>query len=256
MHCQVIPIPIFSDNYVWCIHNQQHCVVVDPGDAEPVITFIKHQNLTLAGVLITHHHWDHTDGLPELLNAYPNVPVYGPNTPKAPLVSHTLKEDDVVDIDALNLTFSVVDVPGHTLDHIAYVSELGLFCGDTLFSAGCGRLFEGTPEQMHASLNKLMALPDNTLVYCTHEYTLANLEFAQLVEPDNAQLRTYTEWAQSQRAKDIPTLPTTIEQQKKINPFVRVTEPSVISAAEERLSQKITKADQVFAVVREWKDRA
>nr|WP_026375319.1 hydroxyacylglutathione hydrolase [Aestuariibacter salexigens] len=247
------PIPAFNDNYIWCIQRDNHAVVVDPGDAAPVLAYCKDNNLSLTAILITHHHWDHTDGIADLLVAFPGIPVYGPHNDIA-TISHRLAEGDSVSLDELQLTLSVLAVPGHTLDHIAYVSDIGLFCGDTLFSGGCGRLFEGTPAQMHQSLNKLMSLPGDMPVFCTHEYTLANLKFARAVDPQNAALEKYQRWAEQQRQHGKPTLPSNIANERDINPFVRTGQPDVIASAATHSGQSDIAGEQVFAALRGWKD--
>lgn len=250
----IIPIPAFDDNYIWCIQNNSDCFVVDPGDASPVLDHCQHQGLTLKGILITHHHWDHTNGIPALLEHFPGIAVFGPASGNTKEITRPLSEGDKIALSALELELSVLEVPGHTLDHIAYVCDHGVFCGDTLFSGGCGRLFEGTPAQMHQSLGKLSALPDNLPVYCTHEYTLANLKFAKAVEDENADLLTYTDWALRQRENLQPTLPSSIGREKAINPFLRVANEKVIKQAEQRAGKALTQAEDVFAVIRSWKD--
>ena len=250
----IFPIPAFNDNYIWCLHNQYDCVVVDPGDAGPVLDYCRQNNLTLCAILVTHHHWDHTNGIETLLQHFGGIEAYGPAAGNTPELTKTLKEGDTVTLDPFGLHLDVLEVPGHTLDHIAYVSKQGIFCGDTLFSAGCGRLFEGTPLQMYQSLQKLASLADDLPVYCTHEYTLANLAFANAVEGNNPELHRYTLWAQEQRNKNIPTLPTSIGQQKAINPFLRVHKSEVKAQAEAHAGAELISEDQVFATIRRWKD--
>lgn len=179
-------IPIFEDNYIWLIvdSNTKKVIAVDPGDADPLLYFLKENELDLDAILITHHHFDHTHGIARLKRDY-NVAVYGPHNPKIIGLTHHVQAGDEIYRPSLNMTFGVLNIPGHTLDHIAYTMPGAVFCGDTLFSAGCGRLFEGTPAQMYRSLQQLASLPDETKVYCTHEYTLQNLQFAQTVEPNN-----------------------------------------------------------------------
>ncbi|MFT5676182.1 MAG: hydroxyacylglutathione hydrolase [Paraglaciecola sp.] len=250
----VLPIKAFNDNYIWCLAGQGNCVVVDPGDAAPVINHCKVNNLTLTDILITHHHWDHTNGLTELLNAFPHINIYGPKNDKIAHITHYLTEGDSIELANLGVSFQVIEVPGHTLDHIAYHGETGLFCGDTLFSAGCGRLFEGSPKQMFNSLQKLTALPAQTPVYCTHEYTLANIKFAEQVEPNNKDLLNYKGWAESQRIELKPTLPSTIAQQLAINPFLRVEQADVKQSAETYRGNVLSSPDETFAALRNWKD--
>jgi hydroxyacylglutathione hydrolase len=250
----VVPLKAFNDNYIWCLINGASCTVVDPGDAEPVLKYCKINGLTLTDILVTHHHWDHTNGLSDLLNAFPLVNIYGPKNDNIAHVTMQLAEGDEIDLAELGESFRVMEVPGHTLDHIAYYGDIGLFCGDTLFSAGCGRLFEGTSQQMHQSLNKLSELPEQTLVYCAHEYTLANIKFAEQVEPNNEALHSYKGWAESQRIELKPTLPSTIGQQIAINPFLRSHRAEVKSNAQKYSGTKLKAEQDIFAVLRGWKD--
>lgn len=250
----ITPIPAFTDNYIWCIHNQDYAVVVDPGDANPVIEYCQRHQLTLIGILITHHHHDHTGGILSLHSAYVDIPVIGPVNDKIKGLTKQVKEGAVVSFPRLSVNFSVFEVPGHTLDHIAFVGHGGVFCGDTLFSAGCGRMFEGTPEQFTRSLTKLSRLADTTKVYCTHEYTLANVTFARHLDVDNNDLAEYQVWAQTQREQNLPTLPTTIETQKAINPFLRCHVPALHAVLEKKSEQTLPDAVAVFAQMRRWKD--
>ena len=261
---QVWPIPAFDDNYLWCIHDGQSALIVDPGDAAPVLQYLAQHQLTLTGILITHHHADHTGGILTLLNTLGlNIPVYGPAAIDIPGRTHALMEGDKLEVAAPRISLEVYEVPGHTLSHIAYfanmqanVVEPMLFCGDTLFASGCGRLFEGTPTQMSQSLAKFIALPKNTLVYCTHEYTLSNIRFALAVEPNNANLITWAETAKALRDQHLPTLPTTIGQELQVNPFMRCDQQAVIDAALEVSDEKsLPTPAHVLAVIRAWKDR-
>lgn len=250
----ITPIPAFQDNYIWCLHNNQVAWVVDPGDAAPVETFLAQRNLCLLGILITHHHSDHIGGVAQLARNHPLQVIYGPKNPAIAGITHSLREGDRIEV--LGLEFSIVETPGHTLDHIAYFSNTDsplLFCGDTLFAAGCGRLFEGSPEQMYASLQKLAALPAATAVYCTHEYTLANLRFALAVEPDNLATQARFDSAMQVRQATQPTLPSTLQLELATNPFLRATTSSVRAAAAKR---GVTSAEnvQIFAAIRSWKD--
>lgn len=251
---QITAIPAFSDNYIWCLHNDHHAVVVDPGDAEPVMQFCQQNNLKLEAVLITHHHHDHTGGIPQLVSANSALPVIGPANDQIRGLTKRVDEGDDVHLNVLNLSFVVIELPGHTLDHIGFYGHGVLFCGDTLFSGGCGRLFEGTPGQMLHSMNKLKRLPDDTKVYCAHEYTLANMKFALAVEPDNNALQEHAELVSKLRSEDCITLPTTMHKEKAINPFMRTSQPCIATAAASRLNE--TPADEVavFAAVRKWKD--
>ncbi|SEH77972.1 hydroxyacylglutathione hydrolase [Rheinheimera pacifica] len=223
----ITPVPAFEDNYIWvlCQQDNPSCIVVDPGDAGPVLAFLQQQQKIPAAILITHHHADHTGGITELQQHFPNVRVIGPamEHSRIPQLIETVNDNQVVVIPQLDLTFAVIALPGHTLGHIAFYSAPVLFSGDTLFSAGCGRLFEGSPQQMWQSLQKLLALPDSTQIYCTHEYTLANLKFALTVEPDNAALLEYTQRCHDLRLAKQPTLPAELAKEKQINPFLRCT---------------------------------
>jgi hydroxyacylglutathione hydrolase len=257
----VLTVPAFKDNYLWIIHDGVHAAVVDPGDARPVLDALLANRLSLTAILLTHHHADHIGGVPELLREHAGpdpLPVFGPRNDGIALVTHPLGEGDRVDVPGLALTLSVLDVPGHTRGHIAYVregAEPWLFCGDTLFGAGCGRLFEGTPAQMAASLAKLAALPDDTLVYCAHEYTLSNLRFADAIEPGNRAVQLRLEADSQSRGSKRPTIPSTIAIEKATNPFLRCTEPTVADTlvAAGRIKPGAAPVE-VFAALREWKN--
>lgn len=254
-------MPAFADNYIWLLHDGQHAWVVDPGDAAPVLTVLQAHGLRLAGILVTHHHADHVGGL-AALRQHLHGPVYGPAREHIPGPYTGLGEGDCVDV--LGLRLQVMDVPGHTAGHIAFV-ELGnsvnplLFCGDTLFSAGCGRLFEGTPAQMSHSLAKFAALPAATQVCCTHEYTLSNLKFAAAVEPANRDVIEHTQRCVALRAAGRPTLPSNIDLEKRINPFLRCSELAVVAAAHARRKNGdhniAPESVAVLAELREWKNR-
>jgi hydroxyacylglutathione hydrolase len=252
----LLPLPAFTDNYLWMVHDGQDAWIVDPGDAAPVFQALETLGLQLRGILVTHHHPDHTGGVAQL-HAATAAPVYGPARESVPEPLRRLIQDDTVDV--LGNPFVVMDVPGHTAGHIAYycASFEGLpllFCGDTLFSGGCGRLFEGTAAQMQASLASLAALPGNTRVCCTHEYTLSNLRFAREVEPDNAVLAAYQIHCQSLRAQGLPTLPSNIALERDINPFLRVSQPSVAASALRFDAQQVGQHG-VFATLRTWKNQ-
>ncbi|WP_116473998.1 hydroxyacylglutathione hydrolase [Zobellella maritima] len=252
---QICPIPAFNDNYIWLISKDNQAVVVDPGDAAPVMATLAERNLELAAILITHHHRDHTGGVERLLAHWPRAEVYAPAAEQLPAAGATaLQDGDQVTLDALDLTLQVLAVPGHTLGHIAYYGEELLFCGDTLFSGGCGRLFEGSPEQMHASLSRLAALPDSTRVYCTHEYTQANLAFCHAVEPNNPELQDYLKKVAKLRQQGIPTLPSNIALEKAVNVFLRPHIPAVRAAAQHHAMLELNEDSQVFAALRRWKD--
>jgi len=253
---KLIPLPAFQDNYLWVLHDGHRALVVDPGDAQPVLRFLQRDGLQLEAILVTHHHPDHIGGVDALREAT-GAKVFGPARERIPEPLARLVEGDTV--TALGLTFEVIDVPGHTAGHIAYYcAEVDgaplLFCGDTLFSAGCGRLFEGTPAQMLASLDKLASLPGPTRVCCTHEYTLSNLKFARAVEPGNLELINYSQRCEELRAQNLPTLPSTIDQEKRINPFLRTRLAAVTQAA--RGFDAATPEDDaaVFAAIRQWKN--
>jgi hydroxyacylglutathione hydrolase len=251
---EVVALRAFKDNYIWALRNDRYAAVVDPGDAQPVLDYLQRERLELCAILATHHHADHVGGIAELL-AHDPVPVYGPRDEPIPTLTHPVGEGDEVQIGQLGLRFKVFDIPGHTRAHIAYYGANSLFCGDTLFACGCGRLFEGTARQMVDSLAKLTALPDATLVYGGHEYTLANIAFARAVEPHNEELLARAADAAEKRNRDLPTLPSTIGREKKTNPFLRCLQPEVIAAADKYLGARASDPVQVFAAIREWKNR-
>ena len=250
----IVPVSAFSDNYIWIIHDQYHAVVVDPGEAQPVLSFLKQNKLKLIAILNTHHHIDHVGGNLALIHQFP-VPVYGPESESISTVTHRLKEGDNIYFSELSLKLSILDIPGHTAGHIAYYGANLLFCGDTLFACGCGRLFEGTAQQMYVSLGKLAKLPDKTAVFCGHEYTLANINFAKLVEPGNQVLLQLQESAEKQRKSNLPTLPSSIEMEKACNPFLRCNQPEVIQNASNYIGKSLTDFVSVFATIREWKNK-
>ncbi|MCC2974487.1 hydroxyacylglutathione hydrolase [Massilia sp. IC2-476] len=254
----VLTVPAFNDNYLWVIHDGAHAAVVDPGDAGPIRDALTQHGLSLTAILLTHHHADHIGGVPSLL-AQANVPVFGPRNDGIDGITHPLGEGDRITLPGLDLELDVLDVPGHTLGHIAYVRRSPgahwLFCGDTLFAGGCGRLFEGTPSQMMDSLAKLAALPDDTLVYCAHEYTVSNLRFAQAVEPDNQGLALRMKDASEKRGTRLPTVPSTIGLERGTNPFLRATEPGIVQSLVDagRLKPGASPVE-AFAALREWKN--
>ena len=253
---EVSPVRAFSDNYLWLIHapsNRREVVAVDPGDADAVEAALSQDGLTLRTILVTHHHADHVGGVEALARRHA-VPVFGPARERLPCDVRPLDDGESVSLADLGLEFRVMAVPGHTLGHVAYYGHGALFCGDTLFSAGCGRLFEGTPAQMLDSLDRIAALPDATRVFCAHEYTLGNLRFAAAVEPGNADVLETLEAVRALRARDGITLPTTLGRERRINPFLRCREPAVRAAAEARAGAPLPAAADVFAVIRAWKD--
>jgi len=252
---QVRPIPAFEDNYIWLVQAADNpaVAIVDPGDAEPVLAALERDVLEPVAILITHHHGDHTGGVASLLRRY-DLPVYGPANERIPGLSRPVREGDHVTIAALGADFTVLDVPGHTRGHVAFYGHGMLFCGDTLFTGGCGRLFEGSAAQMHASLNKIRSLPDDTLVYCAHEYTLANLRFALITEPDNGELEKRMEDTRERRAQGMATVPSTLGLEKRTNPFLRSDVPAIITAAEKFAEHRLTGGAEVFGTVRHWKD--
>ena len=246
-------IPAFSDNYIWILVKGNSAAVVDPGDASVVESFLSKNNLSLESILITHHHFDHTGGITDLASKW-NPKVYGPKGGHIKGIDSELSENSKITI--LDTEFHIFETPGHTLDHIAYYSkEIGsLFCGDTLFSGGCGRLFEGTPLQMFDSLKKFSDLPEETKVYCTHEYTLSNLTFALKVEPDNVDLKKYFEEVSSLRDSNLMSLPSSINLENRINPFLRTSVDQVKENAENYANKQNLQPVEILAAIRDWKD--
>lgn len=252
-------VPAFDDNYLWVFHaaGSSRAYVVDPGDARPIETALERSRLELAGILVTHHHGDHIGGINALLAARPKetIAVYGPHSPNIPQITHPLTQGQTLELDD-GIRFEVLEVPGHTLDHIAYYNhdDAVLFCGDTLFAGGCGRMFEGNPAQMQASLEKLSQLPGNTLVYCAHEYTESNLRFALAVEPDNTELIARAASTSILRQSNQATVPSRLSDELATNPFVRVHEAPVIAAASRYCAAELSGPAEVFAQLRGWKD--
>jgi hydroxyacylglutathione hydrolase len=250
---EVFPVRAFNDNYVWTLVNGDHAAVVDPGDAAPVLEYLRAQKLTLTAILNTHHHADHVGGNAELLHHY-RVPVYGPHDERIATVSNRVREGERFALDGIGIELSVLEIPAHTKSHIAFYNADMLFCGDTLFACGCGRLFEGTPHDMYDALAKLTALPDRTRVYCGHEYTLSNIRFARAVDPGNTLLAQWEQQVAAQRERGEVTLPSTIGQEKAANPFVRCGEPAVIAGASRHAGKALADAVSVLAEIRHWKN--
>lgn len=257
----VTAINAFKDNYIWAIgHSASNQVVfVDPGDAEVCLAYLSENALQLVAILLTHHHADHTGGVAQLLAHVEQqgqvVTVYGPENDGIRQLSHTMREGDQVTLEFAETTLQVIDVPGHTKGHIAFYNDDWLFCGDTLFSCGCGRLFEGSPEQMHQSLQKLAALNDQTQVYCAHEYTQANLSFAVVVEPDNKKLLEYQQQVDEKRRDNIATIPSTIGLEKQVNPFLRGDSLSIRQQLTSMRGINANNALATFTALRQWKDQ-
>jgi hydroxyacylglutathione hydrolase len=252
----IIAIPAFNDNYIWMIRRGSNAAVVDPGDAAPVLDRLARDGLDLTAIVTTHHHADHVGGNVALLARH-DVPVFAPARERIPGATRKLAEGDSIDVPGVGITLSVLDVPGHTAGHIAYVGDIDgpvLFCGDTLFAAGCGRLFEGTADQMWTSLGKFARLDPATRVHCAHEYTLANLRFAAAVEPANDAIVARIGAESRKRAEDLPTLPSTIALELATNPFLRAREPAVREAAEAHAGTTLSSPVDVFAALREWKN--
>ena len=249
---EVRAIPAFRDNYIWMLRRGQAAVVVDPGDSAPVAQVLEQESLELAAILTTHHHADHQGGV-ESLSVNRQLAVFGPATESITGLTHPLRGGEVFELPVLGVSVSVVSVPGHTSGHLAYLIGNRLFCGDTIFGAGCGRLFEGTPEQMAASLHTLAVLPDETEIYCAHEYTEMNLHFAVAVEPNNQQLQQRVRDAAATRARGLSTVPSTMALEKATNPFLRCSEPAVVAAAVARGAVAMDPVT-VFAAIRGWRN--
>jgi len=252
---EIIPLTALKDNYIWILINKiNQCVaIVDPSEHEPVLKYIESRNLNPIAILITHHHWDHVGGIAGLTKKY-NVPVYTPEKEFVEGSTNPVCEGDVISLPKLGLEINILDVPGHTSGAIAYYTEKMVFSGDTLFTGGCGRLFEGSPTQMYSSLSKIKKLPTKTLIYCGHEYTIPNLQFAAAVEIDNKTIQRRLDLAQKTRDKNQPTVPATLEIEKQTNPFLRCNEQSVINSASIRVGRALDNPAEVFATIRNWKD--
>jgi hydroxyacylglutathione hydrolase len=258
----VIPIPAFKDNYIWLIcaggagssSPSNIAVVIDPGDAQVVLATLKQRNLQLGAILVTHHHWDHVTGIETLRQHFQTTAVYGPRNSPIKTITHRLKEGDSIDLPGNLGRCNILETPGHTLDHINYLIENHLFCGDTLFSAGCGRLFEGSPGQMLTSLNKLAKLPTNTYIYPAHEYTYANLQFAIEIDANNPAIIEHIEQVKQLRNKNLPSLPSTMAKELETNVFLRCADPRIKERVEQHAKRKLSTPLEVFTELRLWKD--
>jgi len=248
-------VPAFKDNYIWVLEDGRNAVAVDPGDAAPVESFLAGRGLTLTAVLATHHHADHVGGLQALARHW-KCRTFGPAREQVAGLDQRLAEGDRIDVPGIGIGLGTLDIPGHTAGHIALFGAEAVFCGDTLFACGCGRLFEGTAQQMVASLDKLARLPGTTRVYCGHEYTLANIRFAEMVEPGNRALAERRAREAAKRERGEPTLPSTIAEELATNPFLRCTEPEVVASAERRAGRALKNPVEVFAEIREWKNNS
>jgi hydroxyacylglutathione hydrolase len=251
------PIPAFDDNYIWCLGNSENnsAVVVDPGDAAPVLSHLKKHDLKLTAILITHKHWDHIGGIQRLAELYPGVPVYGPRDETIKGVTLKVGGGKSVGLQGIDAAFVVLDVPGHTEGHVAYLGEGVLFCGDTLFAGGCGRVFSGTHAQLYASLKKIASLSADTRLYCAHEYTLDNLGFATWVEPESVALKQRIQRDRASRKAGLPTVPSTLKEELATNPFLRCDVQQVKNAAEKYAGKQLSNGEAVFTAIRNWKDR-
>lgn len=250
---QILPLPAFKDNYIWVIREGNRAAVVDPGDEVPVLAYLAQEKLTLTAILVTHHHRDHVGGLPGLLAACP-VPVFALSGEPIALVSHPLEDNQTFEVPGIGLELTMLAVPGHTRRHGAYYGANALFCGDTLFGCGCGRLFEGTPPQMYDSLARFTALPPETVIYSAHEYTQSGVRFALAVEPGNRALYKRQAQVDELRAADRPTLPFTLAEELATNPFFRCEVPEVIASASAHLDEPLQSPVAVFTAIRTWRD--
>jgi hydroxyacylglutathione hydrolase len=253
----ITPVKAFHDNYIWMLKSpgSHLAVAIDPGDETPVLSWLRETSSLLSAILITHHHYDHVGGIPELCWAFPRIPVFGPEKDRILGVTTPLKEGDCPEIPGLEVSLQVLHLPGHTAGHIAYYSGDALFCGDTLFAAGCGRVFSGTAEQLSGSLQRIARLPPQTLIFCAHEYTLDNLGFASWVEPHNRFISERIKQVRAERKTGRPTLPSCLSLELQTNPFLRTDGPDVVSAAEKKAGHALHGASEVFTVLRRWKDK-
>ena len=252
---EVIALPALRDNYIWVVHDGCAAAVVDPGDAAPIVAWLGARGMGLSAILVTHHHGDHVAGIAPLVARY-GCPVYGPGNEGVAEVSRPVGDGDRIELAAPVVRFEVICVPGHTRGHLAYHGQGHLFCGDTLFSCGCGRLFEGTASQMYRSLQRLASLPDDTHVCCAHEYTLANIAFAREVDPANLELQQWAEECRQLRLAGLPTLPARLGRERHINPFLRCHTRQIRRAAERWSGKVLPDSSDVFAALRQMKDRS
>ena len=251
---EIFLLPAFEDNYIWCLRRANAVAVVDPGDATPVLEHLANTGNQLCAILITHHHRDHTGGIAQLRRHFP-VPTYAPEAESIPETTHPVRGNDVIHLSELGVDFDVLDVAGHTRGHVAYYRPGTLFCGDTLFGCGCGRLFEGTAAQLHAALTRIAVLPRLTFIYCAHEYTASGLRFAQAVEPGNASIAARAIEVQRALAADQSTVPFTLEDELATSPFLRCHVPEVIASAAKHVGHDLSTDEEVFAALRTWRDR-
>ncbi|NNJ91792.1 MAG: hydroxyacylglutathione hydrolase [Gammaproteobacteria bacterium] len=251
------PLRAFEDNYIWLItrDDTDACAVVDPGDEEPVISVLEKRDLRLTSILVTHKHYDHTGGIDALKKRYPGVEVFGPGNESISQISRSVEDHQQISLPGMNLDFEVLSIPGHTEGHVAYLGNGVLFCGDTLFAGGCGRVFTGTFEQMSASLDRIRKLPPETQLYCAHEYTQANVGFGLWVEPQSEVLKQRQQSVEAAVEQAIPTVPSSLQQELDTNPFLRVEQQNVISAAEQWAGRPLNNNAEVFTALRRWKDR-
>jgi hydroxyacylglutathione hydrolase len=248
-------IPSLADNYIWLLVNDTTAtaIIIDPGSSQPCKDFLDQENIRPVVILVTHRHWDHVDGIEKLVQCY-NIPVYGPATEYIPCLTRAVRINDRLRFENFDIDFHVMDLSGHTAGHIGYLTDNMLFCGDTLFSAGCGRLFDGTAQQLHATLQRIKQLPEDTTIYCAHEYTLDNLRFAQAVEPENTAIQSRFEEVKALRSKNLPSLPFTLKNEMRYNPFLRTDKKNVMQAVAQHSGKDINNSEDCFKYLRMWKD--